>query len=282
MLIRLGNYIVLCEVHDSGGNAHASNYRALLRSAIKAAGEDVAPHLGFKQKYTLQQGRDQCHVCESVSRKPSNIYCGVGCENFLVRDIAEVHAQACLTAGIHLSSMNSQECAGQWEFEIDRRSDEQASDCSALTIADDVWVARYLLVRIGERSDIEVAFDTTPLTAKFSTEFTRDPRCGRTAINALVNILQSASLQQGLAISAPLAKKNGHERPDLSNFSSSTEQSIYIPMQTEAKGCGHIEYCRSVLYTDPYQIGIHLIRGLLEPGTESCNLYDNENVSINS
>jgi hypothetical protein len=69
-------------------------------------------------------------------------YCGVGADDVAGRSVVEAHADACVKAGIMYEGSNAEVLLGQWEFQVG------AGD--PLTVADHLWLARWLLYRIGE------------------------------------------------------------------------------------------------------------------------------------
>src|SRR5215470_685428 len=50
------NFLVLCEVFNADGSAHATNTRAGLRLIMDAGGAQAEPWIGFEQEYTLLNG----------------------------------------------------------------------------------------------------------------------------------------------------------------------------------------------------------------------------------
>jgi glutamine synthetase len=57
--------------------------------------------------------------------------------------MVEEHLDACLEAGLNVEGINAEVATGQWEFQIFAKGAKAAGD--------QVWVARYLLERIGEK-----------------------------------------------------------------------------------------------------------------------------------
>ena len=53
------------------------------------------------------------------------------------------HLDLCLDAGINHEGINSEVAKGQWEFQIFGKGSKKA--------ADEMWVARYLLMRLCEK-----------------------------------------------------------------------------------------------------------------------------------
>ena len=82
-------------------------------------------------------------------------YCSAGAENSFGREIVDEHLNACIFAGIEISGINAAVAPGQWEFQIGL--------CVGITEGDELWVARYLLVRIAEKFNVMVDFSPKPL-----------------------------------------------------------------------------------------------------------------------
>ena len=61
----------------------------------------------------------------------------------LARQIVEEHLELCLTAGINHEGINAEVAKGQWEFQIFAKGSAKA--------ADDLWTARYLMMRLCEQ-----------------------------------------------------------------------------------------------------------------------------------
>ena len=71
-----------------------------------------------------------------------------GADKVFGRGIVEEHMEACLDANLAIYGINAEVMPGQWEYQIG------ASD--ALTTADHLILARWLLARLGEKYGIEV------------------------------------------------------------------------------------------------------------------------------
>ena len=65
------------------------------------------------------------------------------------------HLDLCLDAGINHEGINAEVAKGQWEFQIFGKGSK--------TAADQMWVARYLLMRLCEKYGVDVNFHCKPL-----------------------------------------------------------------------------------------------------------------------
>ena len=142
-----GNYLVLCEVYDGNGQPHPTNGRARLRAALAAGGADQDPWVGFEQEYTLFRGALPLGFPEDGEPAPQGpYYCSVGTEVAFGRAISEAHAELCIDAGLMIYGTNAEVMPGQWEFQIGYRG-VAGERADPLTVADHVWLGRWLLHR---------------------------------------------------------------------------------------------------------------------------------------
>jgi glutamine synthetase len=267
------NYIVLCEVNNADGTTHESNRRAPMRSVVADAGIEIDPWLGFEQEYTMfRDGRPLGFPEEGFPVPQGSYYCGSGNETAFGRDVVEEHAMACISAGVLIYGMNADVMPGQWEFQVGYRGIEGEA-CDALRVADDVWVARYLLNRIGEHHGISISLDNKPVKGdwngagmhtNFSTAYTRDANYGLGAINAIINTLATLHDEHIAEYGDKLDERltGDHETCSIIDFRSGVANrgaSIRIPQPVAQKGYGYLEDRRPGANSDPYRVGTCLI-----------------------
>lgn len=278
-----GNYIVLCEVNNPDGSVHDSNQRARLRDTVDVAGATVDAWLGFEQEYTMfRDGRPLGFPEDGYPAAQGPYYCSAGSENAFGREVVEAHATACMTAGILFYGVNAEVMPGQWEFQVGYRGID-GEECGALRVSDDVWVARYLLNRVGEQFDVYISIDNKPVKGdwngagmhtNFSTSYTRDPHFGIEAIDAIVDALRSNHddhiAEYGDRLSERLTGE--HETCDIDTFRSGVAHrgaSIRIPQPVAQKGYGYLEDRRPGANADPYKVGVCLIGTITGSGRQS-------------
>ena len=87
-------------------------------------------------------------------------YTGVGFKNVgdVARQIVDEHIDLCIEAGIGIEGVNAEVAKGQWEFQIFGKGAKRA--------ADELWIARYLMLRLCERYGVDVNFHPKPLGAE--------------------------------------------------------------------------------------------------------------------
>lgn len=251
--------IVMCEVLHANGDVHPSNTRAELRSISKKYNA-VGAWFGIEQEYTLYDGDRPLGFPEGGFPAPQGqYYCGVGDENIKGRALVEEHMKVCLEAGIMLSGINAEVMPGQWEFQV--------GPLGPLAVADQLWIARWLLQRLGEDFGIRVSFDPKPVKGdwngagahtNFSTKAMRAPG-GLKAVKVACEKLKRKH-HEHIAVygSGNEERLTGrHETCSINEFRygvSDRGASIRIPMATANDGKGYLEDRRPAANMDPYQV----------------------------
>jgi glutamine synthetase len=170
---RVNGALVMCEVLLPDGKPHPSNTRAGIL-------DDPGAWFGFEQEYFLYEDGVPLGFPKSGFPPPQGkYYTGVGYENVgdVAREIVEKHLDLCLAAGINHEGINAEVAKGQWEFQVFGKGSK--------TAADQVWVARYLLIRTAEKYGVDVNFHCKPLGmevdwngsgmhSNFSTQYMRE------------------------------------------------------------------------------------------------------------
>ena len=141
--------LVLCEVELIDGTPHPTNTRAA-GAEVAAKFADQEPIFGIEQEYTFfQDGRPLGFPVGGGFPAPQGgYYCGVGADEIFGRDVVEAHLENCLKAGLTISGINAEVMPGQWEFQV--------GPLGPLEVSDHLWIARWLLNRLGEDHEISV------------------------------------------------------------------------------------------------------------------------------
>ena len=170
------NLLVMCEVFNADGTVHVSNARAALRELAEKHADQEA-WFGIEQEYTFFDGIKPLGWPDNGFPAPQGgYYCGVGSDEVYGRDIVEDHMEACILAGLEMSGINAEVMPGQWEFQI--------GPVGPLEVADEVWLARWLLYRIGEDYGVSATLHPKPVKGdwngagahtNFSTKAMREP-----------------------------------------------------------------------------------------------------------
>ena len=268
------NYLVLCEVFNQDGlTPHPTNKRAVLRTLMEKVAAKHEPWIGFEQEYTLFRGTQPLGWPERGYPAPQGpFYCGVGADEAFGRALVEKHTKACIDANLMIFGTNAEVMPGQWEFQIGYRglSNESADP---LTASDHLWVARWLLYRLGEEFGISATLHPKPIKGdwngagkhtNFSTKATRDPKTGMDAIHAAIQALKAnhhAHIQiYGHGIEERLTGRHETARHD--QFISGVGNrgaSIRIPRGVANQGYGYLEDRRPCANANPYEVSYMLL-----------------------
>ena len=251
--------MVMCEVMQANGDVHASNTRAALRE-IAEKHKKAESWFGIEQEYTLfKDGRPLGFPIKGFPRPQGPYYCGVGTDNIVGRALVEKHMSACLAAGITIAGINAEVMPGQWEFQV--------GPVGPLEVADQLWIARWLLHRLGEEFGISVSLAPKPVSGdwngagahtNFSTKAMR-MRGGIAAVNAACEKLKHTHAQHIAVYGAhnELRLTGKHETCSIRDFRygvSDRGASIRIPMATANAKSGYLEDRRPAANMDPYQV----------------------------
>ena len=251
--------IALCEVLQANGDMHVSNTRAPLR-AIAERYKKAEAWFGIEQEYTLfKDGRPLGFPARGFPHPQGPYYCGVGADNIVGRELVEEHMSACIAASIGIFGINAEVMPGQWEFQI--------GPLGPLAVADQLWIARWLLHRLGEKFGIAVSLSPKPVPGdwngagahtNFSTKAMRAPG-GIRAVNGACEKLKKKHEAHIAVYGAgnDLRLTGKHETCSIREFRygvSDRGASIRIPMATANAKSGYLEDRRPAANMDPYQV----------------------------
>jgi glutamine synthetase len=261
---RTNGALVMCEVLLPDGTPHPSNTRAGIP-------DDPGTWFGFEQEYFLyKDGVPLGFPREGFPPPQGEYYTGVGFRNVgdIARQIVEEHIDLCLEAGIELEGVNAEVAKGQWEFQIFGKGSKRA--------ADEVWIARYLMLRLCERYGVDVNFHPKPLGveydwngsgmhANFSTAHMREVG-GEEYFRSLMVAFDDAKTEH-IAVYGPenhLRLTGLHETAAIDEFSYGVADrgaSIRVPHSFVRNGFrGYLEDRRPNSAGDPYRIAGRILQ----------------------
>jgi glutamine synthetase len=265
-------FIVLAEVMHPDGTPHPTNMRATIK-------DDPDFWAGFEQEYFLfKDGRPLGFPKDGYPSVPQfPYYCGVGYKYMgsIARQIVEEHLELCLHAGINHEGINAEVAKGQWEFQIFGKGSKQA--------ADDVWIARYLLLRLCERYRVDVNFHPKPLGmdvdwngsgmhTNFSTEHMREVG-GKEYFDELMTAFDSYKGEH-IAVYGPdnhMRLTGLHETQSIDRFNYGVADrgaSVRVPHSFVNNGYrGYLEDRRPNSLGDPYQIAGRILETIATVST---------------
>eukprot|EP01084_Bolivina_argentea_P215695 366259_1 len=265
---RRGNHIiVLCECFDSNWHPIPTNRRAPAREIFE--NEKVMaskPMFGLEQEYTLYGAdglRPLGFPLMGYPMPQGQYYCASGVDNAFGRHLSESHLFASLYSELNVSGTNAEVMPGQWEYQI--------GPVVGIDAADQLWIARYIMSRIGEELETKISLDPKPMKegdwngagchANFSTAEMRDAKSGKglqKIFDAIKDLEPRHMEHMEMYGTGNEHRMTGiHETAAYDEFSfgiANRGVSIRVTRHTEQNGCGHLEDRRPSANCDPYNV----------------------------
>lgn len=265
------SYLVFCEVLNSDGTPHTSNNRHSLPN-------DEDFWFGFEQEYVMSRNDKPLGFPNEGEPAPQGkYYCSVGFPWSAGREISEEHLDACLSCGLHITGTNAEVLLGQWEYQILGKGQKHASD--------DLWISRFLLMRIAEKYGVQIELHPKPLTegdwngsgmhTNFSNREMREEG-GKSLFESICSSFEVGHQEaiEDYGSDNHLRLTGKHETQSIDKFSwgvSDRGSSIRIPIsviQNEWKG--YLEDRRPGSNADPYKVVKHITRAV------NCTVLENQ------
>ena len=262
-ITRKNGFLVMAEVLLPNGEPHPSNGRATIL-------DDPGAWFGYEQEYFFwKDGRPLGFPAAGFPAPQGPYYTGVGYKNVgdVARKMVEEHLDACLAAGINHEGINAEVAKGQWEFQIFGKGSKRA--------ADEMWIARYLLLRLTEKYGIDIEFHCKPLGdtdwngsgmhANFSTTYMREVG-GKDYFEKLMAAFE-ANRADHIAVYGPdnhMRLTGKHETASINEFTYGVADrgaSIRVPHSFVNNSYkGYLEDRRPNSQGDPYQIASQILK----------------------
>jgi len=246
---RANGKLVLAEVCTPEKQPHASNYRHSLAQVTRTT-RSKGPLFGIEQEYYLTRNPGQ-----DIFKSDTN-YCGVGTASVFSRAIVARHLDLCLITNIHITGYNAEATRGQWEFQV--------GPDDPLTVADDLIIARYILLRLAEEDNLNVSFNPVPENMSFNmsgahVNFSdRKTRCanGLSALEQKIHKLETSHIEAIAILGTDNERRLRANNPKYQSFKSGRldrSAAIRIPLLTVRKNSGHFEDRRPGANINPYR-----------------------------
>ena len=266
---RKEGWLVMTEVLNADGTPHASNGRATIDD------EDADFWFGFEQEYFLwdpETNKPFGFPAEGFPGPQGPYYCGVGAGKAYGRHIVEDHLDQLIGAGINIEGINAEVATGQWEFQIFAKGAKEAGD--------QVWVARFLAERNGEKYGLAINWHCKPVKgdwngsgmhANFSNGTLRNAG-SKDVFDRVCNAFQPVIKEHIDVYGADnhLRLTGLHETQSIDKFSygiSDRGASIRIPIGTVDNGWkGYLEDRRPNSAADPYKVAARIIKTVKSAG----------------
>jgi len=253
------NILVLCECLTPKMEPIPTNTRRAAKAAFDKK-LDEAPWFGIEQEYTLFEKDGVTPLGWPVGgfpRPQGPYYCSAGTDVSFGRQAMEDHYEACIYSGVEIAGINAEVMPGQWEYQI--------GPCTGIQSGDDMWMSRYLMIRVCERLGINVSFDPKPIPGdwngagchtNYSTKAMRDAG-GYKVIIAAIEKLEKKHEEHIKVYGTGNERRltGAHETASIDKFSygvANRGASVRIPRTAEADQCGYFEDRRPASNMDPY------------------------------
>lgn len=259
------NKIVLCATYFIDGTPTVTNFRYHAEKILSQKESENEPMFGVEQEYVMKNcvgttgGIPLGFPVGGYPEPQGPYYCTVGAKYAHGREIMEAHYRVCLAAGLSIYGTNSEVMPGQWEFQI--------GTCKGIQTADELWIARYLLLRVGEYFKVDIDFSPKPVHGNWNgsgchTNYSDNKTRNDTKMENIleqINKLEKTHTRliklYGEENSERLTGK--HETSSMEKFSFGVAHrgaSVRIPLNTEYNGKGYYEDRRPASNMDPYVV----------------------------
>ncbi|MEX2044850.1 MAG: glutamine synthetase beta-grasp domain-containing protein [Opitutus sp.] len=273
---RTNGFLVMSEVLLPNGEPHPTNTRATIP-------DDPGTWFGFEQEYFFfKDDRPLGFPDNGFPAPQGNYYTGVGYKNIgsVARQLVEEHIDECVSAGINIEGINAEVAKGQWEFQIFGKGSKSA--------ADQMWMARYIMMRLCEKHGVDVELHCKPIRGtynapldwngsgmhtNFSTKHMRE-KGGKAYFDKLMAAF-SKHMDEHVAVYGPdnhLRLTGLHETQSIAKFNyglADRGASVRVPHSFVNNGHrGYLEDRRPNSAADPYLVAGRILKTILTVPTK--------------
>lgn len=272
----------MCEVYNADGTPSSTNARHTIYNTVNKFDDDTDDfRFGFEQEYVLAKNGRPLGFPEGGYPAPQGkYYCGVGAdtmvgeyanERIVAREIVERHLDICLDAGLVIDCINAEVLRGQREYGVLSKGAEKAGD--------DVWLARYIMIRLCEEYGVTMVLTPKPITegdwngtgmhCNFSNRKMREEGGEKYFTKICETFGKHIKEHMDVYGSGNEKRLTGlHETQRIDQFSygvSDRGASIRIPLATVRNGWkGRLEDRRVAANADPYKVVARVVKTVME------------------
>ena len=222
---------------------------------------------GLEQEYFIYENETNRPL--NYQETPHNkFYCSVGENHHIMQKLSSQHMDCCLYSGIKISGYNQEVVPGQAEFQIGPEE--------GLKACDDLWIARFILQRLGEVYNVRINYHPKPIAltngsgchTNFSTINCRE-KGGYQYILQCMDKLKNKHQEHMMVygVDNELRLSGTHETSDINTFSYSVGgrgSSIRIGNETMKNGYGYFEDRRPASNMNPYLVCSLILKTCVE------------------
>ena len=207
-------FLILCETCSGDGIPTQTNFRCdAVKVFEKGRGRQIDPWFRIEQS---------AHLAQSD-------------RTITLRKLAEKHYEYCLQAGLKIGGINAEVAPSQWEFRI--------GPCPGLGAGDELWVARYILHKLGEEFGVCIRFKLASASDTLNTTFSTEESRNKNGLKCVYKYIDRLS-----------KKRTNDDRDDPGFALDAASTSIRVPKSVLKAGCGHLEDKRPESDADPYRV----------------------------
>ena len=258
---RDNNVLVMCDTYNLQNEPIGNRFSA---NEIFNKNLIQKPWYGIEQEYFIMDKNNKPfnYTIDSNS-KQGQFYCSVGTGNAMCRQLVDKHYNYCLYSKLSISGVNSEVAPSQWEYQI--------GPVEGIHAADQLYISRYILLRLSEEFGVFINFEPKPLDnpwngsgchVNFSTEHTRHGTESKKGIDYIIDYIDKLEHNHTLHMENYGKDNNLRmtgicETADFNTFSYGTanrKASIRIPYIVMQDEKGYFEDRRPSSNMDPYLV----------------------------
>jgi glutamine synthetase len=259
------SWLVLCDTWLPNGNPHPDNTRV---GAMKVFSQqpviDSETWFGLEQEFFITKmglpiGMDSHTFKNSrIENIQGPYYCGVGTGNCYCREFMDEAIGHMVDSGLNMTGLNFEVAPGQAEFQIMN---------SGIDAADELHMARYILMRTAEKHDLTIDLHPKPFKTNlngsgchtnYSTKAMREDGGYDLIITAIEKLKEKHDEHIAIYGKDNDMRLSGKwETADINTFTYGVADrgaSIRIPRFTERDKKGYLEDRRPASNMDPYLV----------------------------
>jgi glutamine synthetase len=259
------SWLVLCDTWLPDGEPHPDNTRV---TAMKVFSQqpviDSETWFGLEQEFFitksgLPMGMDHFTLKDSQTKNIQGpYYCGVGTGNCHCREFMDEAVKNMADSGLNITGLNFEVAPGQAEFQI---------MTEGIDAADELHLARYILIRTAEKNDLTINLHPKPFKTNlngsgchtnYSTKAMREDG-GYDIIIAAIKKLEEKHKEHiaVYGVDNDMRLSGKWETADINTFTYGVADrgaSVRIPRFTERDKKGYLEDRRPASNMDPYLV----------------------------
>jgi len=263
--------LVLCAVYNDRDLTRPALYNNYHDASIIFQKYDNESWFGYEQEFFLfKRNETNAHFVPpgltfiETCNEQGQYYCSIGAENSFGRNIINSFLSHALSTDLSIYGTNAEVAPGQWEFQI--------GTVAGIEAAHQLWIARYILVRVAETFDVCVSFHPKPFEnvngSGCHTNFSNVHSRNDDGFDNMKKMFEQLRLHHDEHIKNYGTDNHKrltgiHETSSMESFSWSVagrHTSIRVGKEVSENGSGYFEDRRPASNCDPYLVSSLLVK----------------------